>query len=287
MANFETTINFTSPSWNKDAWARLSGNLNPEKEKFICSKGLVMAVIPGQAVQPLCGFEATLATRMLPQEDGTIRRINRETIIYTDARSGEIINEWTNPWTGEVVPVVHVYNDPFNYTISEWLILNPEDFGGEDGKAPPKIPLIFPWRDLGNGMLELATDMHLYYPNHLQPDQWPRESSGPMVQVSEMMRYQFKREDIENPALTSVCYTGSWSRITPWLPWMLLGQKEGHVIYLGSNTGADSNDVYSPNIRAHLEEVAPQYLSAPTEDYGPSLSSLEHYAKEQTPAPVK
>jgi len=26
-------------------------------------------------------------------------------------------------------------------------------------------------------------------------------------------------------------------------------------------------------------------LSAPTEDYGPSISSLEYYSREQTPAP--
>jgi len=286
MAKFETEINFMNPVWNRDTWARLQADLNPENETFIASKGTIMAVEPNKAVQPLCGFEATLATRLLPNEDGTIRRINRETIIYTDARTGEVINEWTNPWTQEVVPVVHVYNDPFNYTISEWLILNPEDFGG-DGEAPPKIPLIFPWRDLGNGMLELSTDMHLYYPNQLQPDQWPRESSGPMVQVSEMMRYQFKKEDAENPNLTSIPYTGSWSRITPWLPWMLLADKPGNVLYMGSNTCSGNTDIISPQIRAHLEANAPEFLSAPTEDYGPSLSSLEHYAKEQTPAPKK
>ena len=280
--SFETNIDFMNPIWNRDSWARLQGDLDSSKEKIICSKGTIMGVETGKAVQPLLGFEATLATRLLPNEDGSIRRINRETIIYKDARTGQIINEWTNPWTGEVVPVVHVYNDPFNYTISEWLILNPEDFGGD--KEIKKIPLMFPWRDLGNGMMELSTDMHLYYPNHLQPDKWTRESSGAMVQVSEMMRYQFKKADIENPSLTGVDYSGSWSRITPWLPWMLLGQKEGHVIYMGSNVGGSSLDVISPDVREFLEANAPQYLSAPDEDYGPSLSSLEHYAKEQTPA---
>ncbi|WP_101759030.1 DUF1838 family protein [Oceanicoccus sp. KOV_DT_Chl] len=287
MATFETTIDVMNPIWNRDAWARLQGNLDSSKTKFIASKGTVMGVEDGKAVYPMCGFEATLATRLEPQEDGTIRRINRETIIYTDARTGEIINEWTDPETKEVVPVVHVYNDPFNYSISEWLIIMPEDFGGDKPVAPIKVPLIFPWRDLGNGMMELSTDMHLYYPNQLQPAQWPRESSGPMVQVSEMMRYQFKKADIENPELTGVDYTGSWSRVTPWLPWMLRGTKPGHVLYMGSNVCSDNTDIFSANIRAHLEANAPEFLTAPDSDYGPSLSSLEHYAKEQTPAPVK
>jgi hypothetical protein len=31
----------------------------------------------------------------------------------------------------------------------------------------------------------------------------------------------------------------------------------------------------------------PDFLTAPTKWYGPNYSSLEHYAREQTPAPVK
>ena len=64
-----------------------------------------------------------------------------------------------NPWTGEEVRVVHVSNDPFNYTISEWLILAPEDFP-KDGTPPKprKFPLLFPWRRIGD-KLTLNTDM--------------------------------------------------------------------------------------------------------------------------------
>ncbi|GIS41471.1 MAG: hypothetical protein Ct9H90mP13_13170 [Pseudomonadota bacterium] len=47
-----------------------------------------------------------------------------------------------NPYTEEVVDVVHVANDPFNYTISEWLILAPEDFKTGE-KAEPERSLLF------------------------------------------------------------------------------------------------------------------------------------------------
>ena len=117
---------------------------------------------------------------------------------------------------------MHVANDPFNYTISEWLILAPEDFGGGEKGEPRKIPLLFPWKRSGD-VITLNTDMHLYYPNALQPDKWVRESSGKMAQVSEMMRYFVSAKDLENPELTSVNYAGTWNRITPWLPWMLMG----------------------------------------------------------------
>ncbi len=283
---FETKIDFKNPVWNKDAWARIQGDLNPENEKIGYTGGVVLGVTPGEKVRELCGFETFLCTRLVPQEDGTIRRLNKEVIFYTDPRSGQMIDEWTNPWTGEQVNVVHVANDPFNYTISEWLILAPEDFPKDGSKPEPrKIPLIFPWRRIANGKLVLNTDMHLYYPNALQPDKWPRESSGPMAQVSEMMRYWVDIGEIENPELTSVNYVGTWNRVTPWLPWMLLGQKPGHCLYVGHMTAGPTLEIVPDHVRKFAEERYPHMLSAPKEDYGPSISSLEYYAREQTPAP--
>ena len=87
--------------------------------------------------------------------------------------------------------MVQVANDPFNYTISDFLILAPEDFKSSDPEKskPRKIPLMFPWREFGPDYMSLSTDMHLYYPNSLDPQKFVRESSGPMVQVTEMMRY--------------------------------------------------------------------------------------------------
>lgn len=286
---FETKIDFKNPIWNRDAWSRIQGDLNPENQKFSDVRGVVLGVKPGQAAKELFGFEAFLATRLVPQADGTIRRLNKEVIFYTNPRTGEIIENWTNPWTGEEVRVVQVANDPFNYTISEWLILAPEDFKSADPEKakPRKFPLIFPWHTFGDDLLSLSTDMHLYYPNSLDPKKFVRESSGTMVQVSEMMRYNVSRKDLENPTLTSVPYSGTWARITPWLPWMLMGTEAGHVVYNGAMTGGPTTDIISPQALAYAKKHFPQFLSAPTEDYGPSHSSLEIYARTQEPAPPR
>lgn len=287
--NFETKVDFKSPIWNRDTWARIQGDLNSEHERISYAAGEVIGVKPGEALKPLCGFETFLATRLVPQEDGTIRRLNKEVIFYTDLAydpgSRRMIDEWKNPWTGEEVSVVHVANDPFNYTISEWLILAPEDFP-KDGSAPKprKIPLLFPWKTVGDKLV-LETDMHLCYPNALQPDKWPRESSGKMAQVSEIFRYWVDKADAENPELTAVPYVGTWTRITPWLPWMLMGQQPGHCMYAGFMTGASDLSIVPQHVRDFAQERYPHMLSAPTEDYGPSISSLEYYAREQTPAP--
>jgi hypothetical protein len=251
---------------------------------------VILGVRPGEALRPLLGFQTFLATRLLPLPDGNIRRVNKEVIFYTaltrNGQPAEIIEEWKNPWTNETVKVIQVINDPFNYTISDTLILAPEDMPGDKSKLP-KIPLIFPWQELNADTLVLATDMHLNYPNPLQPDKWPRESSGPKAQVTEMMRYFVKRADLENPKLTAVPYVGTWHRVSPWLPWMLMGQTPGHCMYASTMAGFDSVGKLPKHVREYAEMHCPQMLSAPTEDYGPSHSSLEHYARQQKPAPVK
>ncbi len=70
---------------------------------------------------------------------------------------------------------------------------------------------------------------------------------------------------------------------------MLMGPEAGHCVYIGLMSGGASND--HSQVPQHVQDFSneryPGMLSAPTEDYGPSISSLEYYAKNQTPAPAK
>ena len=287
---FETKIDFMNPKWNRDAWARIQADMDSSKERIGHCSGVILGVKPGEKIRPLLGFQTFLATRLLPLPDGNIRRLNKEVIFYTNlnrlGQPGEIIDEFENPYTKEKNKVVHVFNDPFNYTISDTLILAPEDFPGDKSKLP-KIPLIFPWQELNDDVLVLSTDMHLNYPNPLQPDKWPRESAGPMAQVTEMMRYFVSRKDLENPKLTAVPFHGTWHRVTPWLPFMLMGTTPGHCLYTSTMTAFSSIDRLPKHVVDFAMKHKPDILKAPTEDYGPSHSSLEHYARQQTPAPAK
>ncbi len=286
---FETRIDFNNPRWNRDAWARIHGDMDSGKERVSHCSGTIMAVQPGTAVKPFLGFQSFLVTRLVPLPDGNIRRLNKEVIFYTAltrrGQPGEIIEEFENPFTGETNRIVQVWNDPFNYTISDTLILAPEDFAGDRSQLP-KIPLLFPWQELDAETLVLSTDMHLNYPNPLQPAKWPRESSGPQAQVSEMMRYIVRRRDLENPALTAVPYHGTWHRVAPWLPFMLMGATPGHCLYTSTMVGFDSIGKLPRHVVDYAMKHRPDMLKAPTEDYGPSHSSLEHYALEQQPVPV-
>jgi hypothetical protein len=268
---------------NQLAYARLQGDIDFGKQKYFWFKGYVMGVRPMKKIDDLMGCQGFGAIRLVERPDGAIERLCREVILYTDIRSGEVIEEWDNPYTSETVKVVQVANDPFNYLIEEHFPTPPEFGGLNEDKPPEKIPFILPWYQHGP-WAEMEVHIHLLYPNALQPDKWPRESSGPMVQVSEFFAHHVSPEDLQNPDVTSLDYTGTWNRTTPWLPWMLMGQTPGHCSYacfFGKTENLEQ--VLTRSVLDHVEKNNPTYFDAPTEWSEPSLSSLEHYAEQQEP----
>lgn len=277
---------------NMIAWARLQGDLDSSKTKYGWYKGMVSAVMPDRPVQDLFMMEGFSCARLLPKKDGPgYRKVLREVGFYREqrfGRSGKIMNEWRNPLTKETVKVVPIANDPFNFDITPFFP-EPPNYGGLNAGRPfPKIPLKLPWeKNVYNNTARLDTRINLYYKNALDPQKWPRESSGEMNRVTEIFQYNIDVDDLQNPNLTTTKYNGTWARITPWLPWMLMGQTPGHIVYTTYMGGVDRLDQLPEDLVLAAETIDPKYLEAPTEDYGPSLSSLENYALEQQPAPVK
>jgi hypothetical protein len=277
---------------NMTAYARLQGNLDSSKTKYGWYKGMVSAVMPNKVVKDLFMMEGFSCARLLPMEDGPgYRKVLREVGFYREqrfGRSGKIMDEWRNPLNKETVKVVPIANDPFNFSITPFFSAPPSYGGLNAGKPFPKIPFKLPWeKQVYNNNARLDARINLFYPNALDPDKWPRESSGKMNQVSEIFQYNIDLDELQDPNQTTTKYNGTWVRITPWLPWMLMGQTDGHIVYSCYMGSVDSLDQLPEDLVLAAEAIDPKYLEAPTEDYGPSLSSLENYAREQQPAPVK
>ncbi|MFY8092635.1 MAG: DUF1838 family protein [Niveispirillum sp.] len=283
--SFLTKIDFKDPKWNRDSYVRLDADIDPTKEKIGWFRGNVYGVRDNEPVRTLFVLDGFSFVRTKRLEDGSYRRMLREIGFYRDAKTGEILKSWRNPYTNEDVRVVPIANDPFNYTIGEFRP-QPPSYGGLNKEKPPPEPFLLDWRYGPDDTVILTTDIHLFYPSALQPDKWVRESAGAFNRVSELFTYVIKRKDLENPKLTHVRSVGQWSRITPWLPWMLMGQAPGHISYFCSFGAYDSVNDIPADIREAARAMDPKWLAAPTEDYGPSLSSLENYARFQTPAPV-
>ena len=282
-------VDLRTPDGNVTAYARLTCDLDESKQRYGWFKGYVMGVRPGEKIRDLFGFAGFGASRLETQPDGGIARVLREVGYYTDLRSGEVLEEWHNPYIDETVRTVPIANDPFNTVLRDHFPPPPQYGGLNEDDVRPLRPFILPWQQRGE-RLELERHIHLYYTSALDPEVWVRESSGEKVRVSEFFAYHLKGVDMQNPDITTLSYHGVWNRTTPWLPWMLMGQAEGHCQYACfMGAGDDLEQIHSRELLDYTEKHYPKYFSAP-ETYHPdtpSLSSLELYAQEQTPAPAK
>lgn len=285
-ADSRVPMRLDDPAWNRDALARLQGNLDFGKVKHGWYSGVVCGVRDGEPLRPILNFEGFSSTRLVDNGDGSYQKLLRELVYYKDLQTGEILETFRNPYTDEDVRVVPIANDPFNMVFEKYYPKGPS-YGGLRETEEKRVPMLLPWKLTKPDTITLSTDIHLYYPSALQPDKWPRESAGRFVRVSELFRYVIAVDDMENPDKTSVEYTGTWSRVTPWFPWMLMGQAPGHMLYMGIMGGYDNLDMMSADVRAYAGKHHPEYFDAPTEWVEPSLSSLEDYARTQKPAPLK
>ena len=115
----------------------------------------------------------------------------------------------------------------------------------------------------------------------------PRESAGAFLRIAEIFQRIASLEDVENQDKTSADYSGVWTRVGPWLPWMRQGQAEGSLFYRTFMTKLDTVDQLPADLKAITEERLPDFFQAPPpESWGSKNdSSFSVYAKENEPLP--
>jgi hypothetical protein len=280
------TVDLMTPQGNVRAVARLQGNVDMKSDKYTWYDGWVSAVVPGRAVFNLFGFRGMAASRLVPLEsEPGYRLLNREFGVYYDLATREVLDTFRNPLSDETVRVVHLANDPVNHTIREWMSPPPVERAAA-AMTQTKRPLQYAWRVQDDRLL-MARYVHLFYPNALDPAVWTRESSGPMVQASEYTSWNMSLSDMQNERITSLDAVGNWTRVTPWLPWMLMGTAAGHCLYETTICKVTRYEQIPADIRSVAEQRFALYTRSPEKYVDGSGSSLENYAKQNRPAPPR
>jgi Protein of unknown function (DUF1838) len=255
--------------------AYLAGNNEEKLETFIrirasqentdqvCwFRGKVYAYIPGETHIPLFTLEGYNIARAEKVEGG-YDFITREAVFYKDPVTDQILDTWTNPWTGETCNVIHILNDPVNAKFRAEQFGVPMEAWGDD--------------------VHTATDVFLKYPNPLPKAQWPRESTGDVYQGAELFRFIASRSELEGDAPSVACNI-SWVRFAPWTPWMLAGDQPGNLVYhTGGKKLMGGYSELPADIRAKIESDHPEYQTAPSEFSTPNETSWTYYKKQSTP----
>ena len=207
------------------------------------------------------GFSARTCYAVEDPERGKgYRLISREVLVYKDKDTGEVMDHWINPWTGNSVDVQHVQNDPVNFSHFE------KDRAGQE----------VTWHGVVTGSMWRARRIvPLFYPNPLGGD-FQKEVGG-TYHATEMFNDFGPAEELF-PRETKKSHVAlGWVRMSDWLPWMLMNGREGEIYYHSSGNKIYDWDEVSPLLRDYIEANAPEYKTPPEDDGRRNMTSWKHY----------
>lgn len=199
------------------------------------------------------------------------RSVSREIMLHLDPATNQVVDSWKNPWTGEELAVMHVANDPVN-------MRNPMHAYGADGK-PMKADFT-----VMNGRAFKGGNAPLFYKNPLQGEY--QDWVGGTYHAMEMGNDFFYADDLFDGAKPTVKHHSiSWSRISGWLPWMKMGDRNG-VVYTATVGGRVKSieDLPEP-LKSTLKARYPLYAAPPPlDDKRPNETSWEVFKKRMEAA---
>ncbi len=275
-------LDFSDPSESLLHFTRIFGDVVPENFVTGWFEGTVYAVVGDSSkVIPLLGLEGIGTMRCQPIEGGGFRVFNRELAFYKDLRTGQFIDEWQNPLNGKLVETFPMHNMTVNAETAPILKIDVEG-------TEISIPFPSTWQTIGDHVFS-NFEIHTSVPSELKPEEWPMESAGPMTRISEMFQRNASMSDLTNADLTSVPYAGTWTRLSSWYPWMLMGQAEGHMYFRANMAKLNSPDEIPAAFMEKAMQKHAAYLEPPSLDsWGqPNDSTFNTYVRERSPQPVE
>ncbi len=172
--------------------------------------------------------------------------VGREIMMYLDPKTNEIIDEWENPWTGEMVNVVHVANDPVNMRSTFY---EKDKEGNSTAKAS--------FRKYGE-IGVTSNEIPLFYKNPLAGDY--QKYVGGTYHAMEIFNTYYNAEELTNSKIKNISQSNiSWQRMSQWLPWMEMGGRPGWIIANATGISVLEKDRVWGRIQKILDERYPKY----------------------------
>ncbi len=202
--------------------------------------GTVFAFANGQEPRKLFAITGTNVARCV-RHAGAWWLTSRELMIYRDPDSGALLDRWTNPWTGETVPVVHVANR-----------LVQRELG--------PVPLA-----ISDGVASLAIDVVVAYPNPLAADPATRAfDAAPSYRAAELFTLSADAAAALDPAVATVpAMSLVWTRTVTCIHGNHAPMRDGYLVYSARGRKLGGGEALPALLARVIDERAPLFRHAP------------------------
>ncbi len=243
-------LDLSTPEGNLAAMRKIQCSMNDGEVFTYGWHGHVFSRVAGEADRRLFRVEGMNIRQCGPLPDASagpgFKQVTREILLYQNPDTGEVVDQWENPWTGKTVDVIHVTNDPVNQTYRAV---------GRDGRK-----FILPFSQQGNSWW-LTSTVPLFYPNPLAGEY--QEYIGGTYHATEMFNFFGNLDELMDDKKNSVSAQVGWVRVSRWLPWMEMGDRAGLLYFHTAGGKLDSYDDLSKGLRSWIAKNSPEYASPP------------------------
>lgn len=178
------------------------------------------------------------------------RQVSREVMLFLDPKTGEVLREWKNPWTGETVEVMHIANDPVNG--------RPNFPIGADG-APYRLSL-----QRTGQWVQMPVEVPLFYHNVLAGDY--EDYVGGHYHAMEIFDFAARADELLDTAKPTSYPSVSWVRISDWMPWMKMAGRDGQVVFNAMGAKLKSYDELPDVLKREIAANYPAWTAPPPGD---------------------
>lgn len=225
--------------------------------------------VPGEPDKHLFNLEGMNVRQCVAVTDKLrgvgFKMVSREIMLYLDPITGELMDTWTNPWTGDQKATIHVANDPVNSR-------EPTFGKTKQGKTIP-----FDLVDI-NGTYLWAIEVPLFYTNPLAGDY--QKYVGGTYHATEIFDFNGSTKELLDSQQDIAYPAVSWVRIAKWLPWMQMGDRTGLLYFNAIGKKLESYDQLPKIIKDTIATRYPAYRHAPpTDDTRPNETSWTYMKK--------
>ena len=233
-------------------------------------EGRLYSRVPGERDRHLfdvMGVNTRTCARLTdPVRGEGFRSVSREVMFYLDPATGEVLDRWKNPWTGEEVGVIQVANDPVNMREPTFALR-------KDG-----TPLTVKLRQYDDTLVS-ASEAPLFYTNPLAGDF--QDYVGGTYHAMEIFNIFYRNADFIGAKKPRIADSRlSWQRISKWMPWMKMGDRTGLMVF--TTTGFSTFDAAKvpAKLWAIVDARYPQYRQPPpTDDARPNETTWTVFRK--------
>ncbi len=254
-------LDFSNPVDNVTAYLKLRASTQTQ-DVFMWFTGRLDLVVPGEPVMPIVNVESLILRRTERVGDLAWNVIDWEAALYRHAETGEYLDdgvEIVNPYTKRKVKPLNYREGPVRFRFSD---REPRIIGSRDVMPNTGKPFNYPAK-IVHGDLWMTKSSYIKAPNWLQPADWPLESSGKDIIVATHSSLKAPLDEVQSLNVPSVRSEFAYTATSGWLPWMLMGQTPGFVVWAESGKKLLSIDEAPAEQVARLRKVHPQFFLRP------------------------